>query len=82
MSTAIPAETRPRRGRETSAPANVGARPVIPQTADATLARVHLSDDVLERIAEYLRPGSTFMISDLDASNETGKGTDFVLLTR
>lgn len=79
MAAAIPAE-RSRRGRETQASGS--ARPVIPQTAAASLARVHLSDEVLERIAEFLKPGSTFMISDLDASSETGKGTDFVLLTR
>lgn len=81
MTTAVPSEARTRRGRDAQAQAG-SARLDIPQTAAASLARVNLSDDVLERIAEFVKPGSTFMISDLDASSETGKGTDFVLLTR
>lgn len=81
MTTAVPSEPRPKRGRDAQTPAGA-ARPDIPQTAAASLARVNMSDDVLERIAEFVKPGSTFMISDVDASNETGKGTDFVLLTR
>ncbi len=82
MATPVQAEPKPRRGLEPQNRAQPETRPAIPQSADASLARIHIPDDVLERIAEFLRPGSTFMISDLDASNETGKGTDFVLLTR
>lgn len=78
----VSSEAKPKRQRAAQADTADPATPNIPQSADASLARVHLPDDVLERLAEYLKPGSTFMISDLDVSNETGKGTDFVLLTR
>ena len=57
-------------------------RPQLPRTPDVALSRITIPNDVLERIAEYLSPGSTLMISDLDMSNETGRGTDIVLLTR
>ena len=70
------------RSRETAVGAPPPARPNIPQTASASLDRIRISDDVLERLAEYVKPGSTFMISDVDVSHETGKGTDVVLLTR
>lgn len=73
---AKPARTRTRDVAETP------QRTIIPQTASASLARIRIPDDVLERLAEYVKPGSTFMISDVDLSNETGKGTDVVLLTR
>lgn len=84
IATSVPADARAKRDRDARGKAadTAAARPVIPQTAAASLARVHIPDDVLERLAEYLKPGSSFMISDLDVSGETGKGTDFVLLTR
>lgn len=70
------------RSREAAVGAPPAARANIPQTASASLDRIRISDDVLERLAEYVKPGSTFMISDVDVSHETGKGTDVVLLTR
>lgn len=71
------------RNAASKASANADRAPTGPPlTPDTTLSRIHIDDDVLERIAEYMRPGSAFLISDLGVSNETGKYTDFVLLTR
>ena len=53
-----------------------------PGDPKAALERVTFSDDVLARIAELMTPGATLIISDLGQSYETGKGTDFIVLTR
>ena len=49
---------------------------------NAALERVTFSDEVLKRIAGLMTPGATLIISDLGQSFETGKGTDFIVLTR
>ncbi len=46
------------------------------------LERIDIPSYVRERIEELVKPGSSLIISDLPASHETGRGTDFVLLTR
>lgn len=51
-------------------------------SASAALDRVVIPDDVSRRIGESLRAGASIMISDEGISPETGKGTDFILLTR
>lgn len=79
------AASRSSRTRDRStrpAPPEAEASTSVPRTPEASLSRLHIPNDVLERIAEHLKPGSTFMISDLDISNETGKFTDIILLTR
>jgi hypothetical protein len=53
-----------------------------PQTAAAALDRVDMPKEAMDRISELLTPGSSLIISDKGISNETGKGTDFVILTR
>jgi hypothetical protein len=52
-----------------------------PPAADTALARVDIPKDVVERISELLTPGSSLIVSDHDASHETGAGTDFIVLT-
>jgi hypothetical protein len=49
--------------------------------ASAALDRIEIPQDVVERLAELLTPGSSFIISDYGISNETGKDTDFIVLT-
>jgi hypothetical protein len=49
--------------------------------ANAALDRIEIPQDVVERISELLTPGSSFIISDYGISNETGKDTDFIVLT-
>jgi lipoprotein-anchoring transpeptidase ErfK/SrfK len=53
-----------------------------PGDPNAALERVTFSDDVLSRIAPLMTAGATLIISDLGQSVETGKGTDFIVLTR
>jgi hypothetical protein len=53
-----------------------------PQTAAGALDRIEMPKEAVDRISELLTPGSSLIISDKGISNETGKGTDFVILTR
>jgi len=72
-------EVPTRRGRK-GLPA---ALPSVPHlTASAALERIDIPGDVRERVSQMLLPGSSLIISDEDVSPETGKGTDFVVLTR
>jgi len=50
--------------------------------AKAALDRIEISQDVVERISELLTPGSSLIISDYGISGETGKDTDFIVVTR
>jgi L,D-transpeptidase catalytic domain len=52
------------------------------QTATAALDRIDIPEEVRQRIGEMLMPGSSLIISDEAVSSETGKGTDFVILTK
>jgi hypothetical protein len=48
----------------------------------AALDRITIPEETLARITELMSPGASLIISDLALSHETGKGTDFILLTR
>lgn len=52
-----------------------------PKTEDV-LDNIELSPEVNQRVRELIKVGSTLTISDRKASHETGKGTNFVVLTR
>jgi lipoprotein-anchoring transpeptidase ErfK/SrfK len=54
----------------------------IPDKANAALERVEIAQDVVDRISELLTPGSSLIISDHGISHETGRDTDFIVLTR
>ncbi|MEQ1611418.1 MAG: L,D-transpeptidase family protein [Hyphomicrobiaceae bacterium] len=75
--TVQPAARRARKGMPTIAPE---PRPHL--TATAALDRIEIPDDVRQRIAQMLMPGSSLIVSDEGISVETGKGTDFVVLTQ
>jgi hypothetical protein len=82
ISTQANAPVEKRRARSNSkqqAPV-VDATP--PATAGQTLDRIHLPPEAVERIAELLIPGSSLLVSDQAASGETGRGTEFIVLTR
>jgi hypothetical protein len=49
--------------------------------ANAALERVEIAQDVVDRISELLTPGSSLIISDHGISRETGRDTDFIVLT-
>ena len=60
-------------------------KPVIhgkpPSTAAQALDRIHLPQEV-DRIGELLVPGSSLVVSDEGLGRETGRGTEFIVLTR
>ena len=53
-------------------------------TSNATdaLNRVTIPQDAIDRISRLMSPGASLIISDKGISGETGKGTDFIVLTR
>ena len=65
--------------KEKDVPAPV---PAVRQTAKAAWDRIEVSKDARERIQDLMKPGSSVIITDLGISNETGKYTDFIVLTR
>jgi hypothetical protein len=50
--------------------------------AKSALDRVTLSEEVRQRLRELVKVGSSIIVSDRGPSIETGKGTDFIVLTR
>jgi len=83
----IPTEARrmvetPRRGRkaEPVKPAIIESKPI--STAAEALDRIQIPVEAMERIAELLMPGTSLVVSDQGISGETGRGTDFIVLTR
>jgi hypothetical protein len=51
-----------------------------PDKANAALDRIEIAQDVVERIAKRVTPGSSLIVSDHGISKETGKGTDFIVV--
>jgi hypothetical protein len=52
-----------------------------PDKANAALNRIEIPQDTVERISEFLTPASSLIISDNGFSYETGKDTDFIVIT-
>ena len=52
-----------------------------PDKANAVLERIEIPQDAVDRISELLTPGSSLIISDYGISHETGRDTDFIVLT-
>jgi hypothetical protein len=71
------------KGRKTPAKRTVETAPPMPSTveANAALDRIEIPQDVVERISELLTPGSSLIVSDYGISDETGKDTDFIVIT-
>jgi hypothetical protein len=55
--------------------------PRLPNKANAALDRIEIPQDVVDRISELLTPASSVIISDYGISLETGKNTDFIVVT-
>jgi lipoprotein-anchoring transpeptidase ErfK/SrfK len=49
--------------------------------AAAALDRITLPPDVVERVSKLMTPGASVIISDKGLGHETGRGTDFIVLT-
>jgi lipoprotein-anchoring transpeptidase ErfK/SrfK len=58
------------------------APPRPASNATEALERVSIPPEALERISELMSPGASLVISDQGLGPETGKGTDFIVLTR
>jgi len=85
------AATVPDAGADLARPQRVDRRgqPLEPQpvyrraaTAGEALARIEIPDEVRARIGERLWLGGAVIVSDRGLGPETGKGTDFVVLTK
>ncbi|MEW6449681.1 MAG: L,D-transpeptidase family protein [Pseudomonadota bacterium] len=51
-------------------------------SAKEALDRLDIAPDTLARIETMMMPGSSLIVSDNKLSDETGKGTDFIVVTR
>jgi lipoprotein-anchoring transpeptidase ErfK/SrfK len=58
------------------------APPRPASNATEALERVSIPPETFERISELMSPGASLIISDQGLGPETGKGTDFIVLTR
>ena len=68
-----------RRDEDSAKPA--GALPP-PQTPAEVLGRIDIPQNVIDYISELMVPGSSLVVSDKGLGDETGDGTDFVVVTR
>jgi lipoprotein-anchoring transpeptidase ErfK/SrfK len=53
-----------------------------PQTPQQALARIAIPQDAIDRISQLMVPGSSLIVSDQGLGDETGEGTDFIVVTR
>jgi lipoprotein-anchoring transpeptidase ErfK/SrfK len=58
------------------------ADPAPLPTPQEVLARIEIPQDVIDRISELMAPGSSLVVSDQGLGDETGGGTDFIVVTR
>jgi len=70
-----------RKSREAPKPV-VQVQTKVASTAAEALERVQFPPEAVDRISELLIPGSSLVISDTGLGNETGRATEFVVLTR
>jgi len=76
---AVSTEQRDTRKKSKEAPA-VRAKP--PVTAAQALDRIQIPREAADRIDEILSPGSSLVISDEGLGRETGRYTEFIVLSR
>ncbi len=53
-----------------------------PQGPEEVFARIEISPEVRDAIAQMIIPGSSLIISDQGLGDETGESTDFIVVTR
>jgi hypothetical protein len=80
--TLTPAKKAERVKRGEAAPAAAPASTPITTTATQALERVTIPQEARERIEALMSPGASLIISDQGLGPETGRGTDFIVLTR
>lgn len=86
---ALPGERKAARSSEhekKSAGAKHGAQraldPPPPETPKQALARIEIPQETIDQISQLIVPGSSLIISDQGLGEETGEGTDFIVVTR
>ena len=62
-------------------------KPVVVETRSSSTAaealdRIQIPAEAFDRIGELMAPGTSLVVSDQGISGETGRGTDFIVLTR
>lgn len=73
--------TKPMRRDDTAAKAaHEVIEPSPPQSPQDVLARIEIPQDAIEQISQIIVPGSSLIISDEGLGNETGEGTNFVVV--
>jgi hypothetical protein len=75
-----PAKGKPHAAREEK-PVPVSSE-VLHKAAAEALDRIELPPDVLDRIIPLMAPGASLLISDQGLGEETGKETDFIVVTK
>ena len=83
----IPTEARrvvetSRKGRKGQPAKQIVIEAKASSTAAEALDRIQLPVEAMERIGELLMPGTSLVVSDKGLGGETGRGTDFIVLTR
>jgi hypothetical protein len=53
-----------------------------PQTPEQALARIDIPQAAIDYISQLMVPGSSLIVSDHGLGDETGEGTDFIVVTR
>jgi hypothetical protein len=67
-------------GKRRNEPVNAVAYVPPPQTPQQALARITISQDAIDQIAPLMTPGSSLILSDQGLGDETGEGTDFIVV--
>ena len=80
--TAEPANYNRNRKQQAQAAPKPPAVEKTPSTAAEALDRIQFPAEAIERIGELLIPGSSLVVSDEGLGRETGRGTEFIVLTR
>jgi len=73
-------EPRSNERRHRAGAGNANARGTDAKVAQAALDRLTIPQEAVDRISEVISPGSALIVSDEPISQETGTGTDFIVL--
>ena len=76
-----PAEQRESR-KKPKEPSRPAVQLKSPSTAAEALDRIQMPQDAVDRISELLIPGSSLLISDEGLGRETGRYTEFIVLSQ
>jgi lipoprotein-anchoring transpeptidase ErfK/SrfK len=71
-------EMRPQRDQDNAKPAELPP----PQTPQQALARIDIPQNAIDFISQLMVPGSSLVVSDKGLGDETGDGTNFVVVTQ